>query len=65
MDKKEIPEEQINPTKAAIAEMEKAIAGIKQQKMMQQAAQMAVQQGQQQMGEIPSEIPQEGLAEGQ
>lgn len=56
VDKKEIPEEAINSTKSEIAQMEKAIAGMRQQQQMQQAAEMALQQAQ------TAQIPQTGLA---
>jgi len=69
VDKKEIPEEAINPTKSEIAQMEKAIGQQKQQKMMQQTAQAAVQAGaQQQQAPAQPQIeqnPQESLAPAQ
>jgi len=55
VDKKEIPEEAINPTKSEIAKMEKAIASIRQQQQMQGAAQAAAQQVQAQNQQIPQE----------
>lgn len=61
VDKKEIPEEQINPTKSKIADFEKQIGALRQQQQIQQAAQAAAQHIQ----AAHSIIQQNGLAPAQ
>lgn len=53
VDKKEIPEEAINPTKSEIAQMEKAINETKQQQMMEQVAQNAANNSVAQLSQSP------------